>query len=99
MNKNNLYKINQNVRCVKCNHIGAIQFYGNYFPQGLGDEYIDSLGDISKPIMEKYRKTPYMSHAIGFGGTIPWECTNCRNIGLIDFGGLEGYKMGFVTIE
>ena len=40
-----------------------------------------------------------MSHAVGFGGTIPWECMNCGNRGLIDFGGLEGYEKAFETIK
>jgi len=92
-----LYVVNQNVKCIKCGHKGAVQFYGNYYPHGLGDK-IDSFG-IARPIMEKYRNAPRMSYAIGFGGTIPWECTNCGNTGLIDFGGLEGYKMAFVNIE
>jgi hypothetical protein len=34
----------------------------------------------------------------GFGSTIPWVCLNCGNIGLIDFGGLEGYKLAFERI-
>jgi len=93
-----LYTINYDVYCLQCGHKGAIQFYGNYSPYGLGDK-IDTFGDISKPLMEKYRNQPYMSYAMGFGGTIPYECTNCDHTGLIDFGGLEGYKQAFITIE
>lgn len=91
-----LYEVKKDVICIKCGHKGAIQSYGKYYPHGLGDE-VDKLGKISKEFMEKYRNKPYMSEAMGFGGTIPWECTNCGNIGLIDFGGLEGYDMAFVS--
>jgi hypothetical protein len=98
-NKNTpLYTINHDVYCLQCGHKGATQFYGNYYPNGLGDK-VDEFGNISKPLMEKYRNQPYMSYAMGFGGTIPWSCTNCGNVGLIDFGGLEGYEQAFISIE
>jgi len=93
-----LYTIVENVECVKCNHKGAIQYYGKYYPYGLGDE-VDTFGELTKKIMEKYRDNPYMSNAMGFGGTIPYKCTNCGNVGLIDMGGLEEYEMAFRTID
>jgi len=39
-----------------------------------------------------------MSHTLGFGGTIPYQCLNCGNAGLINFGGLEGYKKAFIRL-
>ncbi len=78
-----LYTMNKNVICLKCGHKGAIQSYGYWFQQDIGTN-IDA---------------PYMSHTIGFGGTIPWECMNCSNEGLIDFGGLEGYEQAFKTVK
>lgn len=85
-----LYSLNKEVICLKCNHYGAIQFYGHYYPKGMKKEGISSYA--------KYRHTPILTKALGFGGTIPHECTNCNNIGLIDYGGLEGYKQAFKTI-
>ena len=93
-----LFTVNKNVRCLKCGYKGAIQHYGNYHPSGLGDK-INSMGEISKKIMEKYRNAPYMSHVMGFGGTIPHECLNCGSVGLVDSCGLEGYEMAFKTID
>ena len=43
-------------------------------------------------------KTDDISHAVGFGGTVPHICMNCKNTGLIDFGGLEGYKKAFKKV-
>jgi hypothetical protein len=94
-----LYTVNKNVECLECGCKAAVQDYGTYHENGLGDEAIDSMGEIGKSIYEKYRNNPYMSHAMGFGGTIPHKCLNCNNTGLIDFGGLEGYKMAFKTIK
>lgn len=88
-----LFTIREDVICVKCGNKGAVQHYGNYFPDGIGDiaDNIESY--------EKYRNTPQMGHAIGLGGTIPHQCLNCGNAGLVDFGGLEGYPMAFQTIK
>lgn len=36
---------------------------------------------------------------IGPGGTVPWVCPACGNSGLADFGGLEGYKKGFTSLN
>lgn len=94
MSKNiSLFTVREDVTCIKCGNKGAVQFYGKYFPRGIGNE-----ANRSK-YLEEYRNKPYMSHAIGFGGTIPHKCMNCGNTGLIDFGGLEGYKMAFKTLE
>ncbi len=87
-----LYEVNRNVRCTNCGHRGAIQSFGKWYPNGLGDKVGDS--EILAPLRDK----PYMGSTVGFGGTIPYECTNCGNIGLIDIGGLEGYKEAFTTI-
>ena len=89
-----LYIINRDVICLNCNHKGAIQSYGKWYDHGMG-EYAKTL---SEPY-NKYVDQPFMSHAMGFGGTIPYVCTNCGNVGLIDFGGLEGYKQAFKSIE
>ena len=86
-----LYEVNNNVICLKCGHAGAVQPFGTWYPNGLG-EFESSIPN--NPYL-KYKDKPFMSHALGFGGTIPWRCTNCGNIGLIDFGGLEGYKQAF----
>ena len=91
--KYHLYEVNKNVRCIKCGCKGAIQSYGIWNSNGIGDK-----ADIFK-FMEKYRDNPHMSYTGGFGGTIPWECMNCGNVGLIDFGGLEGYDKAFETIK
>lgn len=88
-----LFKIRRDVSCLKCGCQGAVQVYGDYYPQGVG-----ALAD-NFPPYEMYRNNPYMSHSMGFGGTIPYECLNCGNIGLIDFGGLEGYTRAFKTIK
>jgi hypothetical protein len=90
-----LYEINTNVRCVKCGHKGAIQTYGWWSPSGIGNK-ADEFKFVN---MEKYRDNPYMNYVCGFGGTIPWQCTNCDNTGLINFSGLEGYEMAFETIK
>lgn len=87
-----LYEINRNVKCLSCGHKGAIQVFGDWYSKGLGEKV---NGIIS---FEKYRDQPFMSHAVGFGGTISWEYTNCGNIGLIDFSDLEGYEKAFETI-
>lgn len=88
-----LYTVRTDVKCVKCGNKGAIQHYGNYFPKGVG-----ALADGIKSF-EDVRNKPYLSPAMGFGGTIPYRCMNCNSMGLIDFGGLEGYKMAFETIK
>jgi len=86
-----LYEINKNVRCIKCRHKGAVQFYGQWYPNGLGD-------DARKvPELQKYRDNFFMNPTCSFGGIMPWECTNCDNYGLIDFVSLEGYVMAFET--
>lgn len=70
-----LYKAHKNAVCLKCSHVGAIQFVGRLKEDGR------------------------ISRAVGFGGTIPLECTNCGNTGLLGGGeirpGLEGYETTF----
>lgn len=88
-----LYEVNKDVRCVKCGNRGAVQSYGEWCVSGLGEDVGDSKA------LEKYRDTPFMDHSMGFGGTIPHECLNCGNVGLIDIGGLEGYKKAFDSIK
>lgn len=94
-----LYEINKNVKCLKCGNKGAVQSYGKWYPKGLGDKVDQFETSLVKNIMEKHRNNSYMSMACGYGGTIPWECMNCGNVGLIDFGGLECYKKAFETIK
>jgi hypothetical protein len=91
-NGTTLYSVRKDVKCVKCENRGAVQHYGKYYPKGLQGKHKDI------DVLTKYQDKPYMSHAMGFGGTIPHECLNCGNVGLIDFGGLEGYEQGFVTL-
>lgn len=95
MNKQrvDLYTINKNVKCVVCGNKGAIQAYAEWCPNGLGDEVEDSES------LAPYRDKPFMNHMMGFGGTIPHECMNCGNIGLIDIDELECYKKIFETIK
>ena len=92
-----LYEINKNVKCVKCGCTGAVRSYGTYCPGGIPG--FDDMKAIAKKIYEKYENSPYMFSTIGFGGTIPYECLNCGNTGLIDAGGLEGYDKSFETIS
>ncbi len=92
-----LYRVKNDAQCLKCGCRGAVQFYGNFYPEGIG-ERADNGGPLSKKALEKYRDSEHMSHAMGFGGTIPWECLNCGNTGLIDSGGLEGYQQAFRTM-
>lgn len=87
--KQDLYTINKDVTCIKCGNIGAIKFYGSWYPQGLKEE---SSG---YEFLQEYKNKPFMSHAMGFGGTIPHQCLNCGNTGLIDMNGLEGYEKAF----
>lgn len=89
MNKQTLYKVYKNVICVNCESRGAIQHYGDYYPKGVG-----VMAD-QHPVFSDVRSSPYMSHAMGFGGTIPLQCLNCDNIGLLNQSGLEGYKLAF----
>jgi DNA-directed RNA polymerase subunit RPC12/RpoP len=93
-----LHILNKDIKCLECGHIGAIKSYGSFYENGLGD-MVDSFGSILKPIMEKNRNIPYISRAGGFGGTIPYECTNCGNRGLDDMDGLEGYRKTFEKIK
>ncbi|MFD0050057.1 hypothetical protein ACFVHQ_12070 [Actinomycetes bacterium NPDC127524] len=88
-----LFTVVYNAICLRCKNKGAVQPYGRYFPHGVGE-----LADQHK-IFEGVRDEPYMSHASGFGGTLPYRCLNCGNIGLIDIAGLEGYKQAFKSIK
>lgn len=91
-----LFEVDEKVRCLSCGHKGAVKFYGNWYPNGLGDE-ADS--PYLREYLGEYRDKPYMSGAVGFGGVVPWQCTNCGNKGLINIGGLEGYRKAFETID
>ena len=86
-----LYEVNKHVKCLKCGNKGAVKFYGKYYPTGIKDK--------TNKFLQKYENSPYMSRAIGFGGTIPWECVNCGNKGLIDNKCLEGYEKAFESIK
>ena len=44
-------------------------------------------------------KTGKISHTIGFGGTIPYQCLKCGEIGLIGFGNFECYEGIFEIVE
>lgn len=97
MKKNSiqLVELEKKVICIKCGGRGAFQFYGEYFPDGVG-ELANEL-----TVYEDVRNKPHMSRAMGFGGTIPHTCMNldCGNTGLIDYGGLEGYEQAFMSIK
>lgn len=88
-----LFTVREDVVCLECGNKGAIQHYARYYPNGIREK-ADGITSL-----EKYRNRPYMSRAMGFGGTIPHRCMNCGNVGLIDFGGLEGYKEAFRSIK
>ena len=88
-----LFTIIPNVICLKCGNKGAVQPYGKYYPDGVGE-----LADQYKSF-ESVQDKPYMSAAMGFGGTLPSRCLNCGNTGLIDIAGLEGYKQAFKTVR
>jgi DNA-directed RNA polymerase subunit RPC12/RpoP len=88
-----LYSIEENVECVKCGSKGAVQHFGNWHEKGLGKDAKEF------PSLKGYQNKPFMSHAIGFGGTIPYKCLNCGNVGLIDVDGLEGYRLAFKTLK
>ena len=95
-----LFKVRHDIVCTKCGCKGGVKYYGTWYPNGIPlPENYDQLTDISKKYFGKQRDKPYMSSAIGPGGTIPWECLNCGNIGLIDIKGLEGYGKAFETIK
>lgn len=89
MTKTKLYKICKDAICIKCESKGAVQSFGEWCPNGLGEDVGTSI------VLEKYRDTPFMNQSFGFGGTIPYECLNCGNTGLIDMDGLEGYNKAF----
>lgn len=88
-----LYRFESNCTCDSCGHHGALQYGGTYYPHGLQKEekdVIESLRDIND--------VSCFSHAIGFGGTIPYQCLNCDERGLISDGSpymLEGYVNKF----
>lgn len=88
--KDELFTVRKDVHCIKCGNKGAVQYYGDYYPMGTGNR-------LSKLDLPFDKDVPKMSHAVGFGGTIPHECLNCGNVGLIDGDGLEGYKKAFTT--
>ena len=90
MREDHLYTIQRGVKCLHCGCRGAVQYYGKYYPEGYPQKQANSFAP---------PPGPYLSHAIGLGGTIPHECLNCGNKGLIDTGGLEGYKQAFQTIK
>ena len=77
-----LYQVYENVRCLNCGHKGAVKYFGCYLSKD--DPYVKKYGE-------------RISLAVGPGGTIPLKCTNCGNVGLVDFS-LEGYKRAFEKI-
>jgi DNA-directed RNA polymerase subunit RPC12/RpoP len=91
--KERLFRIREDVKCLDCGSKGAVQFYGDYFPNGVGDDVANKF-----PLYEEYRHSPYMSPVFGFGGIIPYHCLNCGAAGLIDIDGLEGYSKKFKTL-
>jgi hypothetical protein len=88
-----LYTIRKDAKCLQCGNKGAVQYYGDFYPKGVG-ELADEI-----EVYEDVRNVPHMSRAGGFGGTIPHKCLNCDSVGLIDYGGLEGYKQAFTSID
>lgn len=93
MEKTPLFTVVKDVICVACGNKGAVQPYGDYYPNGVG-AFADDF-----PPYEKYRNSAMMSNSVGFGGTVPHTCLNCGNEGLVGFGGLEGYKKAFFAIK
>ncbi|MDD3906504.1 MAG: hypothetical protein PHS46_08310, partial [Candidatus Omnitrophica bacterium] len=66
-----LYKVRKDVTCLQCGHKGAVRYRGGFYRSGLPYDAIAGMPEI----YGKYYNRPYMSSAVGFGGTIPWECT------------------------
>ena len=86
MDKYVLYEIEEDIKCLKCGNKGAVRYFGVWYPQGLKENENSN-----------HKDKPLMSHAVGFGGTIPYRCLNCGNIGLdMNF---EGYKRSFERIS
>ena len=54
----------------------------------------ESLIDKNPELYGKYYNKEHLFNSIGFGGTIPYVCPNCGNIGLINCS-LEGYDNAF----
>lgn len=90
-----VYDVRDDVVCCKCSHKGAIQSIGVWLPNGVSADVVESCSEIYGKNFDK----PQMDYEVGFGGTIPWKCTNCGNTGLIDCEGLEGYHMAFKSIK
>lgn len=93
--ENELYTIEKDVICCKCGHKGAIQYFGTYLPNGVPVDVVETCPEIYGKNFDKSQ----MNYAVGCGGTIPYKCTNCGNVGLIDCEGLEGYHMAFKSIK
>jgi len=82
-----LYIINRNTKCIKCGFIGSVKYFGDWV---YDDLVIDGKIVIAGP---------HLSPAVGLGGIVPYECLNCGNSGMVDIGGLEGFKMAFKSIR
>lgn len=89
----NLYKIKDDVECIKCGNKGAVQFYGKWYESGLGDKAKESNS------LKKFVNKPFMNHAGGLGGNTPYRCLNCGNTGLIDVDMFEGFNIAFRKIK
>lgn len=92
-----IYHVREDVICKSCGGHVAYQEAGTLYPQGLNKEMILK----NKKIYGKYYNIPHRFASVGFGGTIPYKCACCGEIGLIGKGeiGLEGYKILFEEKE
>lgn len=88
-----IWHVRKDLICKNCGETTAIQYAGTLYPNGLPKKIILK----NKMIYGKYANRCHRFPAVGFGGTIPWECTSCHEKGLIGEGeiGLEGYLMLF----
>jgi hypothetical protein len=88
-----LYEVRKDVKCLKCGCKGAVISYGHWYPNGMGDRALKLPS-----VYHKYKDQPKMSQMMGPGGTIPHECLNCGNVGLINMS-MECINKGFETIK
>lgn len=87
----NIYNVREDITCIKCGGHTAYQYVGKLYPSGLPKEKI-----LRFPPYGKYYDKTYLSPAVGFGGTIPYKCGSCGEVGLIDCC-LEGYEAIFTA--
>lgn len=89
-----IWSYNRNLKCKKCGNLGAIQYQGHLYENGFSKEKIEKYPEL----YGKYWNKTINMGAIGYGGTIPWECCNCHTQGLVGMC-LETYENMFEEIN